>query len=112
MQTPNTDWPWGPDDALAIGRTSQRKPFADPPPSQEQAAALAVRCFRGQDGRRFLAYLRALTLDRALGPEASDAVLRHVEGQRQLVRHIYNLTAAGQVAAGAISPTPDQGETT
>jgi hypothetical protein len=47
-----------------------------------------ARCFAGPEGEKVLAHLRALTLDRALGPDASDAMLRHLEGQRQLVTHI------------------------
>ena len=57
---------------------------------------LAARCFRGADGERLLAHLRSLTLDRALGPAASDAVLRHTEGQRQLVAYIAALVRRGQ----------------
>jgi len=63
----------------------------------ERALALAcARCFRGGDGERVLAYLRALTLDRALGPNASDTLLRHLEGQRQLVAHIASLVRRGR----------------
>lgn len=47
-----------------------------------------ARCFAGPEGEKVLAHLRALTLDRALGPDASDQMLRHVEGQRQLVTYI------------------------
>jgi hypothetical protein len=45
-------------------------------------------CFRGSCGARVLRHLRALTLDRVLGPESPDALLRYVEGQRQLVAYI------------------------
>jgi hypothetical protein len=58
-------------------------------------AAVFGRCFRGGDGMRALAYLRGLTMDRALGPGADDAVLRHMEGQRQLVAHVCALVARG-----------------
>ncbi len=61
----------------------------------QDMAAVFARCFRGGDGERALAYLRGLTMDRALGPGASDAVLRHVEGQRQLVAHVCALVARG-----------------
>ncbi len=56
----------------------------------------AARCFNGADGEKVLAYLRAITLDRALGPGASDTVLRHLEGQRQLVAHIILLVQRGR----------------
>lgn len=62
---------------------------ADPAPS-------FARCFAGRDGERVLAVLRAMTLDRALGPDASEAALRHLEGQRQLVATILALVARGR----------------
>jgi len=68
------------------------------PESEGQAdmADVFARCFRGRDGERAMSYLRALTLDRALGPGVRGAVLRHVEGQRQLTAHIASLVARGQ----------------
>lgn len=68
----------------------------DGDPSQGARRDLAAcyrRCFSGSDGARVLAHLRALTLDRALGPGASDAALRHLEGQRHLVLGILRLAA-------------------
>ena len=44
---------------------------------------------------RVLGFLKAMTLERAVGPEASDAALRHLEGQRQLVTTILALVARG-----------------
>ena len=58
-------------------------------------ALAAARCFRGADGEKVLAYLRAATLERALGPNAPDTLLRHLEGQRQLVAHITRLVQRG-----------------
>ncbi|ANC92416.1 hypothetical protein A6A40_11175 [Azospirillum humicireducens] len=55
-----------------------------------------ARCFSGGDGTRVLAVLRAMTLDRALGPDATEAALRHLEGQRQLVATILALVARGR----------------
>jgi len=55
-----------------------------------------ARCFKGGDGEAVLAHLRAVTLERALGPGATDAQLRHLEGQRQLVAHILSLVARGR----------------
>lgn len=56
----------------------------------------ATRIFSGSDGELVLAHLKALTLGRCLGPEASDAALRTLEGQRQLVLHILSLAARGR----------------
>jgi hypothetical protein len=77
-------------------------PWAEPgpptAPSGEDRAALARACarlFAHADGRRLLAHLHALTVGRHLGPEASDAALRHLEGQRALVGHLNRLIAEG-----------------
>ncbi len=72
---------------------------ADPVPSPESDLACAyARCFGGSEGARVLGDLRGRTLDRALGPAASDAELRHLEGQRALVVRILALTARGRDA--------------
>ena len=64
-------------------------PESDPAPS-------FARCFAGSDGARVLAVLRTMTLDRALGADAPEAALRHLEGQRQLVATILALVARGR----------------
>ncbi|CAO3417703.1 Bbp19 family protein [Azospirillum doebereinerae] len=69
---------------------------AAPAGGAEDPSPSFARCFAGTDGARVLATLKAMTLDRALGPDASDAALRHLEGQRQLVAVILALTARGQ----------------
>ncbi len=66
------------------------------PEANSALSQAAVRCFRGRDGEAVLAHLRALTLERALGPGATDAQLRHLEGQRQLVAQIINLVERGR----------------
>jgi hypothetical protein len=61
-------------------------------------------CFRGNHGGRVLRHLRALTLDRVLGPESPDTLLRYIEGQRQLVAYICALVeraSHGPAAAGS-----------
>ena len=55
-----------------------------------------ARCFADADGKRLLTYLQAITRNRCLGPDATDAALRHLEGQRQLVGHIEHLIEEGQ----------------
>ncbi len=66
-------------------------PHGDPAPS-------FARCFAGPDGAQVLGTLKAMTLERTLGPDASDAALRDLEGQRRLVTLILALTARGQGA--------------
>ena len=67
-----------------------------PSSAAEPAATLFARVFRGDDGARALAHLRALTLDRALGPDAPPDALRHLEGQRALVLHLLALVERGR----------------
>lgn len=69
---------------------------ADPRPTPAELALITARCFQGSDGRRLLAYLRAITLERTLGPGVDAGHLRHLEGQRQLVQHIAALIERGR----------------
>lgn len=62
--------------------------------SQETAEAFA-RAFRSADGQVVLQHLMALTLRRHLGPNAPDAMLRHLEGQRQLVGYLLAMIERG-----------------
>jgi hypothetical protein len=64
-------------------------------PVPEDTAPAFARCFAGADGAVVLKALRAMTLERALGPDAPEAALRHLEGQRQLVTVILALVARG-----------------
>ncbi len=62
---------------------------------EREASLFYARCFLSPDGRRVLDHLRALTLNRSAGPHASEALLRHLEGQRQLVLYIQALVRKG-----------------
>jgi hypothetical protein len=55
-----------------------------------------ARLFSGADGDIALAYLTQLTTERCLGPDSSDAALRALEGQRQLVLHLQSLIRLGR----------------
>jgi len=79
-------WDWL--DGASSTATSAAPPD-DPAPS-------FARCFAGPDGKRVLSTLKAMTLGRTLGPDAPDAALRHLEGQRHLVAVILALVARGQ----------------
>jgi hypothetical protein len=77
-------WPWPP---------------LTPPPDNERALACAcARLFASRDGRIVLSHLRRITLGVVLGPDVSDARLRHLEGQRSLVLSLLSLAARGQGA--------------
>ncbi|MGR0187991.1 Bbp19 family protein [Azospirillum aestuarii] len=80
----NGGWGW-----LEGAPPAESGPAGDPAPS-------FARCFAGPDGARVLATLKAMTLERTLGPDASDAALRDLEGQRRLVALILALTNRGQ----------------
>lgn len=70
-----------------------------PSPGDDRSLALArlfARLFAGEQGEAALAHLTRLTLDRCLGPDASDSALRMLEGQRQLVLHIQSLVRRGR----------------
>lgn len=75
--------------------------MADP----DDIAGAYVRCFSGPDGAAVLADLRRCTLGRALGPDASPALLRHLEGQRALVLRIVALAGRGRADPPATERT-------
>lgn len=70
--------------------------FSENRPASDEMAGVFARCFSSPDGLRVLGFLKAMTLERALGPEANDAALRHLEGQRQLVVTLLALVARGR----------------
>ena len=63
--------------------------------AEPSLAVAFARCFSTPEGRQVLKHLRSVTVDRAVGPSVSDAHLRHLEGQRQLVNHVLMLIAQG-----------------
>lgn len=61
-----------------------------------EIARAAARCFGSDDGRKLFAHLRAITVERACGPQISDAALRDLEGQRRLVHRLAALIDRGR----------------
>jgi len=57
-------------------------------PARREVARSYVRAFTTNDGDAVLAELRKLFLDKEAGPDVSDAALRHLEGQRSVIRFI------------------------
>lgn len=55
-----------------------------------------ARCFGTPSGRVVLDHLRRITVERTLGPNASDNELRWAESQRALVRQIESQIARGR----------------
>lgn len=61
---------------------------ADLPDTVRELRVAYARCFSGPAGEKVLKHLQSLTLNRSFGPDVSTDLLRHVEGQRQLVTYI------------------------
>ena len=93
-------WDW-------FGAEAPVDPDPDGGETWQALAETAARCFRGDDGRRLLGHLRRATIERVLAPDVSEARLRHLEGQRQLVRHLEALIAAGRTGARS-HPTQEE----
>ena len=55
-----------------------------------------ARAFSTPDGQKVLAHLRSITIERFLGPDATPAVLRTLEGQRAIVHQIESLIERGK----------------
>jgi len=55
-----------------------------------------VRTFNTPSGSKVLEHLRKITVERALGPNASDAELRWVAAQCALFRQIEHLSTGGK----------------
>lgn len=54
-----------------------------------------AQTFNTGNGQRVLEHLRRMTIERVLGPDATDAELRALEGQRMLVHIIEQMIKRG-----------------
>ena len=64
--------------------------------NEDDPAALFARVFGSDDGERALEHLWRMTMDQATGPNVTDARLRHLEGQRHIVKYITNQIDRGR----------------
>ena len=55
-----------------------------------------ARCFGTAAGTAVMAHLRRITIERVLGPNATDAELRGLEAQRALVHQIESIIERGK----------------
>ena len=55
-----------------------------------------ARTFSGASGRAVIEHLRKITIERVLGPHATDGELRTLEGARALVHQIENMIERGR----------------
>lgn len=62
----------------------------------EKIAHEYARTFSGASGRAVIEHLRKITIERTLGPHATDAELRTLEGARALVHQIETLIERGR----------------
>lgn len=69
---------------------------SEKPPLDHDLTFAFAKCFGDDVGVKVLAHLKAITHLRSFGPDASDALLRHMEGQRQLVAYITSLIEQGR----------------
>ena len=67
-------------------------------PAKADLYRAAAACLGSADGRLLARHLRRVFLDRRLPPTASDAELRHLEGQRAAVAHLFRLAERGRSA--------------
>jgi hypothetical protein len=68
--------------------------FAAEPPSatpDDDLTKAMQACFAGRNGDVVIQYLRTTFLERRVAPSASDAELRHVEGQRAAIASLLRL---------------------
>ena len=62
----------------------------------EKTEIAYARTFSTASGQDVLAHLRKITIERVLGPNATESELRTLEGMRALVHQIENLVARGR----------------
>lgn len=85
MKDPLDGWDW-------FGTEAEHELSTSSDDSQLEDLSRAFReCFHSASGQTVLSHLRAMTLDRFLGPMVPDSVLRHLEGQRHLTAYILAL---------------------
>jgi hypothetical protein len=82
-----------------------RSPEVESELNRDIAAAFAT-----PPGRKLMDYLRSITLNRVLGPEATDAHLRHHEGMRTLVAILEVRTRLGADVMRSMTAKPEEGK--
>jgi hypothetical protein len=67
-------------------------------PENAELMAVVRGALAGPAGNALLAHLQRRFADHVLGPSASDAELRHLEGQRSVVAYLRHLVATARRA--------------
>jgi hypothetical protein len=65
-------------------------------PAEQELCRAFARCFSSVDGHLVMDNLERLILNRRLSPDASNAELRHLEGQRFAVAYIATMASRGR----------------
>jgi hypothetical protein len=68
----------------------------DPDAKDRELCRAFARCFAGAEGSMVLEHLKRSILERRLPPTASDAELRHLEGQRHAVAYLVAMIERGR----------------
>jgi hypothetical protein len=63
----------------------------------DEVCRSAAACLSNSNGQVLLRHLERAFRDRRIPPTASDAELRHAEGQRSVVDHLMHLVERGRV---------------
>jgi hypothetical protein len=66
-------------------------------PGESELHRACARCFAGSDGQAVITYLTRSVLDRRLPPNATDAELRHLEGQRYAIACLLGMVERGRI---------------
>lgn len=85
-----------PGDGAPAGWTWFEAPERPEGDERDDLARAFARCFSGPDGAHVVEHLRRSFLDRRLPPAASNAELRHLEGQRSVVAQLIALIERGR----------------
>ena len=80
-----TGWSWFEAAAASVGDAAE-----------PELCRACARCFAGPDGHAVIAHLTRSVLERRLPPNASDAELRHLEGQRYAVAGLLAMIERGR----------------
>ena len=67
------------------------------PETETELNRLAFLCLGGENGQRFMGYLKGITLNAPYAGDVSNDALRHMEGQRWLVGMLANRIVKGAV---------------
>lgn len=76
---------------------------------EEKLNLSCVALFERGAGKEVMAWLRSITVNRAYGPNATDAELRHLEGQRYLVGLISQRIKQGHKAKTNVASRTEAG---